>query len=357
MSQSDLFIHSKTLKKLDAINERNQFILINVLTFGGAIFLVIFGTNSVIENNYWLASSIFFTATFGLGNVVAYYYHRNYSMAATVLGFIVVALCLYLVISGGRNFTGPLWVFPLIAVAIIINRFKQGLLFTVGFLFVCCYLLITAEGGLVNNMYTFDSSIRFTVSLLILSAFCITLGYLKEKTLNTLKSLQLTLEHSANIDPLTQLYNRHFIIENFLNGNYFNEELCHESSVLLIDIDNFKSINDKYGHQAGDVALQNIAKQLKKGVRSGDIICRWGGEEFLIILANAPLEVAHKRADQFRKIIESSTFAYNEIHYQLTVSIGVSQIEKSTSAISILNNADQKLYQAKHSGKNQVCWS
>lgn len=355
MPTPELLLRSKTLQKLDMINERNRFLSINFLTILGSLVLLIFSVNSFIKGDYILGGTILFTAIAGLTNLVYFYYTRNFNFSATLLGSLTVFFCLYLVLSGGSNNTGPIWVYPLMAVAIFMNKVKQGVAFFVVFMGVCCFLIYQADGNTVHQIYTYDASIRFVISLSILSIFSIFIGYLQEKSQKNLNSLQLKLEETANIDSLTQLYNRHFIVENFLEDKNFNPVLCEGSSLVLIDIDNFKSINDNHGHQAGDYALKMVSETLKSGVRKGDIISRWGGEEFLIILANTPIEVAYQRAERFRRLIENQEFIYQQNSYDLTISLGVARITQTQPASHIFNDADAKLYKAKHSGKNKVC--
>jgi diguanylate cyclase (GGDEF)-like protein len=132
------------------------------------------------------------------------------------------------------------------------------------------------------------------------------------------------------------------------------------TSLMILDIDKFKSINDTYGHDVGDIVIINLANYLKQRQRKSDIVSRFGGEEFVILLPNTSLENAKNLAEDIRKDIQNSTLEFNlKSALQYTVSIGVSQIDiKNEKNIeSALKRADKALYEAKNNGRNKVCAS
>jgi len=163
------------------------------------------------------------------------------------------------------------------------------------------------------------------------------------------------LESLVAIDFLTKLYNRRFFTQ-------FLQKLCREVkwtakhhtrrqkgdyfSLFLIDIDDFKKFNDKFGHLYGDKILKKSAKFLQKSIRDFDIVARWGGEEFAVILQEATLEQARKRAEIILKNARKKL--------PVTFSIGIIQSTAKYSARQLFNKADESLLKAKKSGKNQV---
>jgi len=159
------------------------------------------------------------------------------------------------------------------------------------------------------------------------------------------------LERISITDRLTGLYNRHKIdsvLENeFKRSNRFSNTF----SLILIDIDNFKSVNDTFGHQTGDKVLTEVANILLNSIRSIDIIGRWGGEEFLIIATETELEGAILLAESIRIKVEKHSFS--EVGSK-TLSIGVSSYKKADTIKSLIFRADSALYVAKDKGKNQV---
>ncbi len=129
----------------------------------------------------------------------------------------------------------------------------------------------------------------------------------------------------------------------------------HEFSIAIFDIDNFKNINDTYGHKAGDLILKEIARLMAKSIRKSDLLCRYGGEEFVIIFTGTKAEQAKEGAEKIRKLIENTKFVYKNQEIPVTVSAGVSQVEKSYHHPSeIFEKADKALYMAKTEGKNKV---
>ncbi|XPV77505.1 MAG: diguanylate cyclase [Desulfovibrio sp.] len=155
----------------------------------------------------------------------------------------------------------------------------------------------------------------------------------------------------ALFDPLTKLFNRRSF------QRFFDAELNraqrhnHPMSVFMTDIDFFKRINDTYGHNVGDIVLQELAELLKTNLRSSDILCRWGGEEFLALLPETTADGAFEVADKIRKIIE--TYEFPQVG-QITASFGVTQFIKTDNAHSFFERADTALYDAKDSGRNKT---
>ena len=162
------------------------------------------------------------------------------------------------------------------------------------------------------------------------------------------------LETLSTIDPLTGLFNRH----------YFNVAITHEITrsvadneplnLLMIDIDFFKKVNDTYGHDAGDAVLVETSNIINRLIRTNDVACRFGGEEFIVLLPETPIEGAKILAERMRKEIQKAVI--NDI--KITVSIGISDLRQTTSKNpdELIRLADEQLYIAKNNGRNQVCY-
>ena len=166
------------------------------------------------------------------------------------------------------------------------------------------------------------------------------------------------LRAQAVRDSLTGLYNRHYLNE-FINLYIARAE--REKTVMalvLIDIDYFKRFNDIYGHLAGDAMLRAVGKLLEKNTRQGDIACRFGGEEFLLVMPGASLEGAFGRAEQIRLALEAMQVKYGETLLKATFSAGVAgyPIHGSTME-AVMKVADDALYAAKQAGRNCVVCS
>jgi diguanylate cyclase (GGDEF)-like protein len=163
------------------------------------------------------------------------------------------------------------------------------------------------------------------------------------------------LQEQALRDPLTGLLNRR-AMETVLTSLCQTSNVEQQISIILIDVDHFKAVNDTYGHPAGDVVLRTLGILLKGHVRAKDIVCRYGGEEFCMVLLDTPLEVALKRAEKIRRAIKYLTPAYQGQSLDpLTVSLGVASFpDHSQEPEALLNYADQALYWAKNHGRDRT---
>ena len=159
------------------------------------------------------------------------------------------------------------------------------------------------------------------------------------------------LRRLANTDGLTGIYNRSKIEQILTIEVLRSRRYKHPLSIILADIDHFKTVNDTFGHNTGDVVLTRIASLMKQHVREVDTVGRWGGEEFLIVCPETTVEGAKKLAEKLRKKIEKNHFKDIGIK---TVSMGVAQIEDDDWDEDMLKRADKNLYKAKRGGRNRV---
>lgn len=162
-----------------------------------------------------------------------------------------------------------------------------------------------------------------------------------------------TLEKSTTLDSLTKIYNRH-ALDQYLQQICTAENFTDEFHLLLLDIDDFKTINDSYGHLAGDKILIFLANLLRKTLRDGDKVFRYGGEEFVITLNRVQestcLEISHR----ILRLIQSSRLVYKGESLNITVSIGATRYKEGDTPEAIIDRADKALYRSKNLGKNQM---
>ena len=156
-------------------------------------------------------------------------------------------------------------------------------------------------------------------------------------------------------DPLTGLYNRRHFEDNlereFLRAVRYDNNL----SFAIIDVDFFKKVNDTYGHSCGDYVLKEVAYLILQTFRKTDMVFRYGGEEFAVIITETPIEKAVIALGRLRKAISEYPFSYNGTKIKITVSIGVSEVNKQTESVhQLFENADKALYKAKENGRNQI---
>ncbi|MBH1939579.1 diguanylate cyclase [Mobilitalea sibirica] len=159
------------------------------------------------------------------------------------------------------------------------------------------------------------------------------------------------LERLVNKDALTNVYNRHYLNEALSNEFDKAERTTEEFSIIMFDIDNFKKVNDKFGHALGDYTLREVAKAAGRSIRKYDILARYGGEEFMIILPATNHEQAIIIAERIRHRIEN--LILKKVR-QVTVSLGVATVQEEDTLIELQKRADTALYRAKKKGKNRV---
>lgn len=170
------------------------------------------------------------------------------------------------------------------------------------------------------------------------------------QSLNTIITQKARIyKTKANTDHLTKLYNREFLDKYWTTHAFAQDK---ENICLMFDIDHFKRINDDYGHDIGDAVLQHLAELSKHFFREDDIIVRYGGEEFIVLIDSMSYKDACKKAEEFRVFIDKERDFEKFIH--VTLSIGITAFEAHESKERVIKRADEALYKAKKSGRNKV---
>ena len=198
------------------------------------------------------------------------------------------------------------------------------------------------------------SEIRQSLYLNLLICLLVTLIVLA--LLNrVIKRFQGKIQAQATLDTLTELPNRR-------GFDLLAAQAMHEAqrepkplTALLLDLDHFKVLNDTYGHLAGDQVLIGFARDLESCLRHSDIVCRWGGEEFIVLLKDTDGETGLMIAEKIRQHVETQRYAYNDQALQLSVSIGLTTLQPDDTLHTLLSRADHAMYRAKQSGRNRTC--
>jgi diguanylate cyclase (GGDEF)-like protein len=198
------------------------------------------------------------------------------------------------------------------------------------------------------------SEIRQSLYLNLLICLIVTLIVLA--LLNrVIKRYQGKIQAQAILDSLTELPNRR-------GFDLLAAQAMHEAqrepkplTALLLDLDHFKVLNDTYGHLAGDQVLIGFARDLESCLRHSDIVCRWGGEEFIVLLKDTDGETGLMVAEKIHQHVEKQRYAYNDKALQLTVSIGLTTLQTDDTLHTLLSRADHAMYRAKQAGRNRTC--
>ena len=210
-------------------------------------------------------------------------------------------------------------------------------------------VVVVDDDGLLSGIITQKELISLTYSkwAILMKEYQDELSEINLK----LHNKNIEYENIASTDSLTGLYNRHKFSQLYLSSYTSMIQRHNDMSIIILDIDYFKKVNDVYGHNAGDKTLVQVSHTLLKILRNIDVVCRWGGEEFLIMLPTADLKHAISIAEKLRKAIEDLSI---DIVGQVTASFGVSQVREGEDMQDVIDRADKALYLAKDFGRNCV---
>ncbi len=206
------------------------------------------------------------------------------------------------------------------------------------------------DGTSVARLYILPGRKMLHYHEAIISTIISSISIALEKNLNIKQ-----LENAAAIDPLTNCYNRRALSTFIENDIAYTQRYGNSLSVIMLDMDDFKGINDRYGHQAGDAVLKEVTSLLPSLMRKSDYLARYGGEEFVLVLPDTPLYNAVQLAEKLRKALERHMILLEDRNsIAITASFGVACLENKRDGNSLLREADERLYQAKAMGKNTV---
>ena len=179
------------------------------------------------------------------------------------------------------------------------------------------------------------------------------------RLINKTSEIQQRFEYLAITDGLTEIFNRRYIMTRFNEEFERARRLKKDLGCIMIDIDRFKSINDEFGHLVGDEALREVSVRIKNAIRIYDVLGRYGGEEFLIVLPDTDFDNTRSLAERIRENVKADMFLSTDmpLHIHLTISLGIARMTEEDSSIDdIIKRADDGLYKAKNSGRDRVEW-
>lgn len=198
---------------------------------------------------------------------------------------------------------------------------------------------------------------NYSLSTFIMLVLCTLLSafsyYLIAISIDQTKRHQ-QLELTAKTDSLTGLYNRRHMEQRIQEEYELYQRTGSEFALIIVDIDLFKTINDRYGHAGGDCLLKSVSEDLRKSVREYDIVARWGGDEFFLLLPVTNAENAVGLAERISKTVEQRKYVYENQTLSVTLTLGVSVIRRGDTVASIIKKTDLVMYQGKRAGRNCV---
>lgn len=312
----------------------------------------------VAANILMISGAAFFL--FGIGDFlnqkVKRHFYIGYILLFTILytyfGIFNPVVPVRIIIFNGMII--PIFIHILKIVFVDFYSRKSKTALYVGFtsiLFTLVFALRAYYGITSDGVTDYFASIKVDDLLVVLSLLCTILLTLSVNMMVNNELLQ-HLEKLATTDPLTKISNRR-ATENIMFEETKKKRNKTEFCVLLIDIDDFKKLNDTYGHDVGDKALIHVTRLLSKNIRKKDSFGRWGGEEFLIVLPDTNIDIASSLADRLVNAINKNAFTSCGTSISMSISIGVSQYKEGSTIESVIKNADNALYEAKRNGKNR----
>jgi len=176
----------------------------------------------------------------------------------------------------------------------------------------------------------------------------------KDQVIRELKDTKAALEEMAIKDPLTQLYNRRYMMDQLASEWERYSRYETPFSVIIIDIDHFKMVNDTYGHDCGDYVLDQLSREMEEALRRIDVLCRWGGEEFLVLLPETTLEEGYLVSQRIHQATRSTTYHYKGQDLSITLTLGLASNVDHETIESLIKAADDALYRGKASGRDQI---
>nr|WP_136249737.1 GGDEF domain-containing protein [Ningiella ruwaisensis] len=314
---------------------------------------------------------IAFLFLFALMDVVAMVIFNIVSVAVWIFAFFlsqrrqfeksvnIIAAEMYCHAIVATLFVGPdlgfqYYLWPILGLLLSLpnNKLKQSTFLCL--LVVISFILLTLFTKNVSYSYELIFIVEWIYAMNVLFAalpFIFTILYLRNDNLVNEKELF----SQANMDPLSGTYNRRFVNDLMSTSDTEQRRRSFDTyTIVLGDVDHFKQINDTHGHQVGDEVIRRVAEVLQDNVRDSDIVSRWGGEEFLVILANADTETAEKVVNKIRHGIKAEIQIPVLKETGVTMSFGIANAHRHMSFEETVRQADIKLYQAKATGRDKM---
>lgn len=338
--------------------ETNRRVLVvNLFSFVGYTITLALGLSSLFSSEWTLgfsllsASMVFFLAS----QIQAAYRNRvGQTISVYLLTGCLMALETYLLVTGGYNNTGPLWLYILPPVAMFFGGFKRGLIVIAVFTILIAILLFSPHESLLLTHYSDSFKTRLLLSFCTVTFLSAFYEYSRQRTYEMMRILSAQYEQQALHDTLTLLPNRRGISQLLDQELKRHHRTQSPLTLILVDVDKFKQINDTYGHNNGDIVLQRTAQLLRQNIRRQDIVSRWGGEEFLMVVPETSEESAAILAEKVRKTLENTAFWLDDREIKVTASFGICEVNHEISLNRGLSMADKALYKAKQLGRNKV---
>lgn len=336
------------------IEVRQRVFLVNVFCIVGLGYLAVTGVSAVVNGRVQLAVFLAVSAFAALGTFLYLRHTSDYRGAGHMVVGIVSVVFAYLICTGGVEGTGPLWCYSVVPLVLFLYGARRGLIWIGTLMAFAGIVLFVPDMPLLRADYSFAFKSRFMASFGAVVIMSLLYEYARETSYRRMLSLQLDARQEARTDPLTGLANRRHMFERIESVRTEAERRDCPFSLLLCDLDHFKRINDRHGHGFGDEVLLAVTRVFEDTLRGEDLIARWGGEEFLVLLPCTDQDAAARLAEKLRARVENLALMHGGERVPVTLSIGVQQFDPALDVDRNIVAADRKLYLAKQQGRNRV---
>ncbi|HEC19850.1 MAG TPA: GGDEF domain-containing protein [Gammaproteobacteria bacterium] len=325
------------------------FLIIAVAALGFFTFFNLF-----INNNYRLAAIDGTFAAFSIYILWHLRRHKNIRRASMLfIGMLFSILVLFFLVSKPES-AAFVWVYCFIIAAFLIYGKNIGLLLTLAFCGIVFAYYYSVIGSKITELAFTNLVASAAVIVLFLRFYETSRSAIFDKLQTTLQQLQdshTELESKSVTDPLTKIYNRAKAYDLLTNAIHNQERYGTPFSIIFLDIDGFKAINDERGHDIGDDILVKYARLLNDNARKTDAVFRWGGEEFMVLCPNTDLHKAGMLAENLRKLFRHETLGNLPLP---TASYGIAQHQPDEDIAAIVKRADIAMYTAKRAGGDRI---
>ena len=308
----------------------------------------LFNHNTVLSIVLLFASVIYFIGYYASKKL------QNIALSSAIVLYSLYLLMFYLVCSGGVENTGPLWIYIVAPVSVFVHGLKRGLVDIAIFVAIISMIMFLPPDVIAQATYSIEFKLRLLYSFLTVTFLSALYEYSREQSYKHALELSKKYQQLAHLDPLTQLSNRRDALGILKREQARVTRNKEPLSIILCDVDHFKKVNDKYGHNAGDLVLVELGEIFSNNIRGQDFVARWGGEEFLFILPQTTAKSADTFAEKIQAKLQNHRVNYKGEAIKVTISMGIEQLNGSQSIDEAINSADKYLYQAKNSGRNQI---
>ncbi|WP_244325704.1 GGDEF domain-containing protein [Shewanella aestuarii] len=338
--------------KLQSLGELQQTKVIALFSLVGMTITGLMALFAVYNQSWTLALSLF-----GSSSIFFFAFYlvkwRNHShVSSIIITYSLYILMFYLILTGGVANTGPLWISIVPPVTVYIHGLRKGLINISIFVSIAAFIMFSPNIIEQQALYPIEFKLRIIYSFLTISFLSALYEYSRTGLYNSALALNNKLNYLAHFDELTGLRNRRSA-EIILDDHVLKAKSGATFSVLLCDIDFFKQVNDKYGHNIGDKVLVETANVFTKLLRDTDYVSRWGGEEFLFILPDTNINEAYDIAERIRTAVAQHQVSLMDHDISVTISIGIQEHRGIMSLDNLISLADKYLYEAKRAGRNR----